>query len=140
MVAVLPWALFVSLSVAYGASVSPKESVAFEAKLLNHAVETPGRESGGPAASLVSADTPASSGGAVLAPKDAEDDLLGALPGAAYPDPPDADDGNDAFAVRTTFGYKRFLFAVFFLGGWIRFLTSAWYLKFLSEVFDPVEW
>ena len=144
MAAQLPWAVFVSLSIAHSASVPAKEAVAFDSKLLSHALEAQVREEpwilAASQGSQGSPESTAGSSGAAVAFKDAQDDFLSALPGAAFPDPPDADDGSDSFAVRNRFGYKKFLLAVFFLGGWIRFLTSAWYLKFLSEVFDPVEW
>lgn len=55
-------------------------------------------------------------------------------------DSPMFDDDDGFLHVDRKFGNKKFLLAVFFLGGLIRYLTSASYRKFLSEVFDPVEW
>ena len=127
------------------AFASTRDVVSFDAPLLNHAVTGHAvatavcDEACASAGFHTSSDAPLVSAAGL----DFESLPLSYEPGAvlsALSGPSTGDDDGGILHVDPRWGMKRFLLAVFFLGGLIRYLTSAAYRQFVSDVLNPFNW
>jgi hypothetical protein len=128
--------LLVFTSVAGAASTSSRETVTFDSRLINRTVEGPRCE---PACEADGLSTHAGTTGIL----DAVQTPLTNLPEinlSAFLNTSRAEGSDDFLQVDPKYGFKRFLLVVFIVGGLIRFLTSAYFRKFVCEVLDPLEW
>ena len=123
-------------------SASPKSPAVFDSSLLNHAVGSPAckqpctdASSQGELEGVVADVDPASTSvpNALDLPISYDARAILDLPSSRTES---EDDG--ILHVDPRWGMKRFLLIALFLGGLVRFLTSATYLKFISDVLDPL--
>jgi len=123
-----------------GSSTTSKEPIAFRLSLLDRAVDGPATAESKlqPVPDDVSGNTvqaAAGDSGFSLAALRDSTSFFSALPTSAK------GDEEDGFLQDVhKYGQKRFLLIVLFVGGLIRYLTSASFRRFIAGALDPLEW